>query len=657
MIRLKACYDSREFEEKYTYTGNDLGAICTREGSSFVLWSPSADCVSLNFYHSGEDSVPFKTVAMGEGSCGTWVYQTKENLHGTYYDYDLLMGDTHIISQDPYARACGINGQKSMAVCLEMTNPPGFLGDKAPARPVENIIYELHVKEFSWDPSGGFPEAFRGKYKAFTCEHTTLNGDGIHPTGIDYLKKLGVTHIQIMPAFDFASVDESGSEEQFNWGYDPFGYNVPEGSYATDAHDGAVRIREFKEMVHSLHRNGFRVIMDVVYNHTYSLDSPLQKTMPWYYYRCANDGNPSNGSACGNDIASERSMCAKYIIDSVLYWAREYHIDGFRFDLMGLLDVALMNNIRLALDKTFGAGEKLVFGEPWAATDTAMREGSIPALKKNAGLLDKNVGIFCDNTRDVIKGHVFDGNEPGFVNGKEGLEQDILMSARAWCQSKNVPVLAPSQIISYVSAHDNWTLWDKLVLTFPKKETEAIKRAYRLCAGIYMTCQGSLFMLSGEEFYRTKGGLENSYNAPIAINRLDWGQTLKHKPLVDYYQGLIALRKHLPGLCDKSPKAFRRFQKTFIRPQACGYLLDNRPEPDQKAAVSPWPLICVIYNGSLKPLHLSLPDGVPGGTWELLADGNDSFLWKGRHAINQRNVTAAPSSILIIGQRGESSKE
>lgn len=651
MTRLKALYDSREFEEKYTYTKDDLGAVCTREGSRFVLWSPAASRVWLNLYHSGEDEFPFETIAMEPGEHGTWIWQTKKNLHGTYYDYDLFIDDTHSISPDPYARSSGINGQKSMAVCLEMTDPAGFSGDRPPARPVENVIYELHIKEFSWDPCGGFPEGCRGKYKAFTCEHTTLNGDGRHPTGIDYLKKLGVTHVQLMPAFDFATVDEAGGDDQFNWGYDPFGYNVPEGSYATDARDGAVRIREFKEMVQSLHKNGFRVIMDVVYNHTDSLDSPLQKTMPWYYYRCSADGILSNGSACGNDVASERSMCSKYILDSVRYWAKEYHIDGFRFDLMGLLDVKLMNRIRSALDADFGAGEKLVFGEPWAATSTAMREGSVPALKANAGMLDKNVGIFCDNTRDAIKGHVFEGNEPGFVNGMEGLEEDILMSARAWCQTGEVPVKAPSQIISYVSAHDNWTLYDKLALTFSKKDTQAIDRAYRLAAGIYMTCQGSLFMLSGEEFARTKNGLENSYNAPIKINRLDWKRAWENAGLVDYYRGLIALRKHLPGLCDKSEQAYKRFKKTFTKPLACGYVLDNRAGAWQKI-VTPWSYVCVIYNAGAKALSMSIPKPEGNcGPWELLANGSDSFLWQRPQELSQDNVAVAPSSILILGTR------
>lgn len=321
---------------------------------------------------------------------------------------------------------------------------------------------------------------------------------------------------------------------------------MPQGSYSTDAVHGEVRIRELKELIQSLHEQGFRVIMDVVYNHTYSLDSNLQKTVPWYYYRQNEDGTPSNGSACGNDVASERPMCGKYILDSVLYWAEEYHMDGFRFDLMGLLDVGLMNRIQEELDKRYGVGEKVIYGEPWAADVTPINEGSIQALKSNIQLLNKNIGIFCDSTRDAVKGHVFEEEIPGFVNGGENLEENILNSVSAWCDENNdFQAQAPSQILSYVSAHDNLTLWDKLVKTIP---TGDLLRANKLAAAIYFTCQGRIFLLSGEEFARTKEGLENSYNASIEINRIDWNRAYERTDLREYYKGLIALRKQLPAL-------------------------------------------------------------------------------------------------------------
>lgn len=526
-----------------------------------------------------------------------------------------------------------------MAVDLGRTDPDGWNTDDRPKKAAETVIYELHIGEFSWDRSGGFSEEYRGKYKAFTEEYTTLFSDGVHPTGIDYLKELGVTHVQLMPAYDYGSVDES-REGGFNWGYDPENHNVPEGSYATDAYHGEVRIREFKEMVQSLHKNGFRVIMDVVYNHMYSTDCHLNKTAPWYYFRTKENGAVSNGSACGNDLASERAMCANYILDSVLYWAKEYHIDGFRFDLMGLLDVGLMNRIRAELDRRYGKGEILLFGEPWAADETAMEGGALPALKKNAGKLDVNVGMFCDDTRDAIKGDVFLEKVCGFVNGGAGFEEAVLHSVRAWCTEDGEAVAkAPSQIITYVSAHDNWTLWDKLAKTITDEKTRI--RANKLAAAIYMTCQGRLFFLSGEEFARTKNGLGNTYNAPIELNRLDWQRAYAYEELRTYYQGLIALRKQLPGLCDKSESAGKRIYGTWTKAGVAGFFADNRSETKH----SRWAELCVIYNSTDTAVRRELPEG----NWELLLDGENSFLW--REGIGVTAAEAAPFCAVVLGKR------
>ena len=456
--------------------------------------------------------------------------------------------------------------------------------------------------------------------KAFTCENTTLEGEGRFPTGISYLKKLGVNYVQIMPMYDYGSVDESGEIPGFNWGYDPVNYNVPEGSYSTDPYHGEVRIKELKEMVQSLHKNGFRVIMDVVYNHTYSLESWFQKTAPWYFYRVWEDGSISNGSACGNDVASERTMCAKYILESVLYWTEEYHIDGFRFDLMGMLDVKLMNQIRRELDARYGKGEKLVFGEPWRAEKTAMEGEALPADKEHIGLLDEQIGMFSDDTRDAIKGSVLEADE-------------------------TLEVKAPSQIITYVSAHDNHTLWDKLSETTENKKQR--QKEYRLAAGIYLTCQGTPFFLSGEEFARTKGGRDNTYNASIDINRLNWKQAEKEQELIEYYRGMIGLRKQLPGLCDKSAEAKERIQTLQKRPGCVGFLVDNRAN-DKEATKqqNDWEKLCIIYNANQKSENIHLSEG----TWEILADGEDSYRWKMSVEI-AREAVASPVSILILGQR------
>lgn len=635
---LKRLYNTSEFKEKYIDTERKQGVACTEEGTSFLLWSPLSEKAELRFYKEGEGGVSFFQTEMKKEEKGMWSYETAENLHGVYYDFRTMTEGEETVFGDPYAKACGMNGKRSMAVDLKETDPEGWMEDRRPEKQEETVIYELHIKEFSWDEAGGFSKENRGKYLAFTEEHTTLNKDGVHPTGLDYLKKLGITHVQIMPAYDYGSVDEK-NEEEFNWGYDPVNYNVPEGSYSSDPKHGEVRIREFKEMVQALHRNGFRVIMDVVYNHMYDLDSNLNKAVPWYYFRTYENGGISNGSACGNDMASEREMCAQYILDSVLYWAEEYHIDGFRFDLMGLLDTKLMNRIRRALDEKYGRGEILLFGEPWAADDTASEGKVVMALKKNVSQLAKYVGMFCDDTRDAIKGHVFEGEIPGFVNGAENMEEKILNSVKAWC-TKDTGIKAPSQVITYVSAHDNWTLWDKLAITTPDEERRMMEN--KLAAAIYMTCQGHLFMLSGEEFARTKDGHENTYNSPISLNRLDWKRAYKYEELSTFYEGLIALRKQLPGLCDKSETAGKRIYGYWKKPGAVGFFVENKKEGEHTL----WDTLYIIYNATEEEVETALPKG----EWEVLLNEEDSFSWKKQKKAEK--ATAAPLSALVLGRRG-----
>ncbi len=639
-VELKKYYSSRAFLKNFVYDGNDLGVECNEDKTIFRLWSPEAEGIILNLYHAGNGEKAYRQIPMEAREKGVWSWETDEELHGVYYDYLITRDGEKVLTADPYAKACGVNGLRSMAVNLKKTDPEGWEKDQSPEEGEERIVYELHVKEFSWDKSGGFPEEYRGKYKAFTCKHTTLNNDGIHPTGLDYLKELGVTHIQIMPMYDYGSVDEDGDGTEFNWGYDPVNYNVPEGSYATDAKHGEVRIKEMKEMIQSIHEAGFGVIMDVVYNHTYSLDSWLQKTLPWYFYRVFPDGTISNGSACGNDVASERAMCGKYILDSVLYWAKEYHIDGFRFDLMGLLDVDLMNRIRKELDLQYGKGKKIIYGEPWAATKTAVEGRKKLAKKNNIGLLDENVGAFCDSTRDGIKGSALKPKKAGFINGAQKKEDEMLASVMAWCANpyqargwKNVK--APSQIVTYVSAHDNHTLWDKLKETVPEEEC---MRLNKMAAAVYMTCQGTLFFLSGEEFARTKDGLDNTFNASISLNCLKWEQAWQNHELVHYYQGLIALRKKISGLCDKSEDSDKKITDIWKEKQIVGFTVNN----DEGCL---WSQVKVIYNASKKAFLCDLD-----GNWELLCDGNDSWCFeKEIHVDGQVEVSA--QSVVILGRK------
>ncbi len=632
-------FGGKAFAKRFHYDGDDLGARLWENGTVFKLWAPTAERVTLRLYASGHTGDAWHTAELTRGDRGVWSWQTAERLDGVYYDYEVTAGRVSRRTADPYARAAGQNGWRSMVIDLAATDPTGWADDRAPARQAEDIIYEVHVREFSWAESGGFPAAVRGKYGAFCETDTTLFAGGSQPTGIAYLRRLGVTHIQLMPVYDFGSVNEAKPDEGFNWGYDPVNYNVPEGSYASDPTDGAVRVRELKALVQSLHRQGFRVIMDVVYNHTYSRDSWLDRTVPDYYYRAWEDGTPSNGSGCGNDLASERSMCAKYILDSVLYWAEEYHMDGFRFDLMGLLDAALMERIRAALDARYGAGEKLVFGEPWAAGRTANRHRTHLANQKYLKKLSPEIGAFSDGVRDAIKGSVMEAGKAGFVNGAQGQEHRIIQSVTAWCGSR---FRAPSQSITYVSSHDDLTLWDKLVYTLDPKlqydtPTPRVLRANRLAAAICLTCQGRLFLLSGEEFGRTKHGDGNSYRAPIEENRLDWARAWEYQALVDYYRGLIALRKQLPALCDKRETAGARLLcAEVVRPRCVRLLLDNTG--------GAWDTLCLVYNASAHPVP------VEGTGWEVLADGEDSFLWQ--TPTPEAHPVAQPASALILGRRG-----
>lgn len=646
---LKDYYNSKEFENLYNYDG-ELGAVTDKNGTSVKLWSPLADKVKIRFYDKGNGSEALRACEMEKTDNGVWLYETENYLHGVYYDFFLSFGEKEAVSADPYAKACGVNGERSMIVDLLKTNPKNWENDKAPAKEVEDVIYELHVREFSYDEAGGFPREVRGKYKAFSCEGTTLYGKGEIPTGLDYIKSLGVDYIEIMPAFDYASVDETGKKEEFNWGYDPLNYNVPEGSYSTNPYDGEVRIREFKEMVQAIHNNGMRVIMDVVYNHTFDLNSVFEKTVPGYYYRFDKNGEISDGSACGNDIASEMPMMGKYILESVLYWAKEYHIDGFRFDLMGLLDIKLMNKIRAALDAEYGKGEKLMFGEPWRARETMMEKEALPADKKSVKELDENIGIFSDDIRDSIKGPVFYEKKGGFVNGDSGYTEKIAAGLTAWIGKerdknkelfKEVPeIKAASQVISYVSCHDNHTLWDKLVLTTEGEELRL--KQYRLAAAIYMCCQGRIFIYSGEEFLRTKGGIENSYNMSIDINKLDWNLIEKNRETVSYYRRLIAVRKMFSGLTDKRKNAYKNVE---IIKKEKGFIAAEITAPETVKRGYEGGLI--IFNADTKVKEINLGDG----KYDVLVDTGADFTKDGMKKTMEGKISVPPVHAYILGRQ------
>lgn len=606
----KQMFESREFEEKYTYAGNDLGAVYEKEKTTFKVWAPTAEKVMLHLYTAGSTGEAGEKellqVEMKKREQGIYEKQVKGDLHGVYYTFSVTVDGETRETGDIYAKAAGVNGKRSMVVDLEKTNPKGWEEDTHVFHPLGKIwVWEVHIGDFSNDPASGVREEYRGKYLAFT-ENTTLNQDGVHPTCVNYLKELGITHVHLLPSFDYGSVDESKCDT-FNWGYDPVNYNVPEGSYATDAFHGEVRIREFKEMVAALHKAGISVVMDVVYNHTHSLDSFFNATVPYYYYRTWEDGTYSDGSACGNDTASDRAMFRKYMMDSVLHWVQEYHVDGFRFDLMGLHDTQTMNEIRKALNELEDGEQIFLYGEPWSAGPSALKESESFATKEAMKKLAEGIAVFNDDTRDAVKGPYDKLEVPGFVNGKKGLEEKIKRGIQGLFDEKEkVQPVSPAQLLNYVSAHDNSTLWDKLVDSVKKDQDyetrhEDLLAMNKLAAAIVQFSAGIPFMQAGEEAGRTKQGEDNSYNLSKELNRLDWNRMYKFQDLISYYKGLHEVRNQFSGFYDLSEKARTRQHFYENLPEGIiAYEMEGIRGTDQ------WEKVVVIFHASQEPTEFVL---------------------------------------------------
>ena len=640
----KTLFENVPFHRENYYTG-PLGPDYTPGGTCLRLWAPTAEAVTVTLYHKGDGGVVLGTEPLVRGAHGVWSVWLPGEQHGHYYTFAVTVDGITRETGDPYARAAGVNGVRSMIVDLARTAPSGWERDVRPTiPPAQRAVWEVSVRDFSQDTASGVRPAWRGKYMAFTQQGTTLHGDGIHPTCLNYLKRLGVKYVQLMPIFDFGSVDEAKPLlRQYNWGYDPTNFNVPEGSYSTDPTRGEVRIRECREMIAALHAAGIGVVMDVVYNHTYRTENPLNNTVPYYFFRQNPDGSFSNGSGCGNEFASERPMARRYLIDSILYWAKAYHIDGFRFDLMGLYDAESINAVRAALDSLPGGRDILLYGEPWQGGASQLHR--YEANKANLAMLNERVGIFCDDTRDAIKGGCFDAREPGYVEGKPGSFWDIGAAVAAWCRSDRLPPHAPSQIVSYVSAHDNFTLWDKLLCVryekpeFTARDTVALAQN-RLAAGIYLTSFGLPFMQAGEEFARTKKGVGNSYRSSPALNRLDWNRAEQYHALVDYYRGLLALRAAFPRLGSTDRHAPEALQFFALEQPLVGWTL-----PAVWGDGAAWSALCVFYN----PTETACTIPLPAGQWKLLSDGTSSSLWRGPSRIFTGNAPLAPYSATIFG--------
>lgn len=637
--------------DKSAYSGNDLGASYSKKATTFKVWSPNAASVRVNIFEHGSDnegdagSIMSRAMSLDK-TTGVWSVTINGDLLNKYYTYSVTHGKTTKETADVYAKACGVNGQRSMVVDLGTTNPDGWENDKhvLVQNQTDASVWEISVADFSSSESSGVSEANRGKYLAFTEEGTTVNGvQGASSTCVDYLKKLGVKYVQIMPFYDFGSVDESKNVmDQYNWGYDPVNYNCPEGSYSTNPKKGEVRIKECKQMIQALHNAGIGVIMDVVYNHTYTSDSWLQRTVPNYYYRMNNDGTFSNGSGCSNDTASEHLMFRKYMIDSVTYWASEYHIDGFRFDLMGLHDVTTMNSIRTALDNLYadGSGSQiLMYGEAWDMA-TNCDEGTVLASQKNLKQLSDRIGAFDDTIRDAIKGST-GGTDGAFV--QEGSRRANLKTGIAG-QSDTTTGWAnvPSQCVTYASCHDNLCLYDKLVGSVYgadgkyRKRYEDLVAMNKLSAAIVITSQGIPFSLGGEEFCRSKDGDENSYASSRKENMLDWENVDLYSDVIEYYRGLYKIRDAFAAFSDSTAATANSLTYLSDVPKGVmGYTINNTES-------GKWSQMCVIFNGSDSAQNVTAK-----GDWVVLADNKTAGLRNIKNVTNSVKVEAHSAVIMV----------
>ena len=637
--------------DKSAYSGNDLGASYSKKATTFKVWSPNAASVRVNIFEHGSDnegdagSIMSRAMSLDK-TTGVWSVTINGDLLNKYYTYSVTHGKTTKETADVYAKACGVNGQRSMVVDLSTTNPDGWENDKhvLVQNQTDASVWEISVADFSSSESSGVSEANRGKYLAFTEEGTTVNGvQGASSTCVDYLKKLGVKYVQIMPFYDFGSVDESKNiMDQYNWGYDPVNYNCPEGSYSTNPKKGEVRIKECKQMIQALHNAGIGVIMDVVYNHTYTSDSWLQRTVPNYYYRMNNDGTFSNGSGCSNDTASEHLMFRKYMIDSVTYWASEYHIDGFRFDLMGLHDVTTMNSIRTALDNLYadGSGSQiLMYGEAWDMA-TNCDEGTVLASQKNLKQLSDRIGAFDDTIRDAIKGST-GGTDGAFVqegSRRANLKTGIAGQSDTTTGWANVPL----QCVTYASCHDNLCLYDKLVGSVYgadgkyRKRYEDLVAMNKLSAAIVITSQGIPFSLGGEEFCRSKDGDENSYASSRKENMLDWENVDLYSDVIEYYRGLYKIRDAFAAFSDSTAATANSLTYLSDVPKGVmGYTINNTES-------GKWSQMCVIFNGSDSAQNVTAK-----GDWVVLADNKTAGLRNIKNVTNSVKVEAHSAVIMV----------
>lgn len=635
-------YSTEEFEENYTYEGRDLGARWSPEQTVFRLWAPEADGVWLNLYREGADTPSYREEKLEKSEKGTWVVAVSGNLNGQYYTYTVVRGKNRVETADPYAVASGVNGLRSMVLDMKSLNPEGWENDENPNRYLdwgEIIICEAHIRDISVSPDSGIH--FRGKFKGLT-ETGTRTPDG-DKTGLDYLKALGITHLHLLPVVDFGSVDERKKEPGYNWGYDPLQYNIPEGSYATDAFHGEVRVREFKEMVQTLHKNGISVVLDVVYNHVYDAAAfSMNRAVPGYFSRIDENGVYSNGSGCGNDTASERSMVKRYIVDSILFWMKEYHVDGFRFDLAGLLDTEVIGAI-VARSRALRP-DILLYGEGWDMPTNVTKPGYRLATQSHAAELS-GFAFFNDSMRDSLKGRNALDEEKGYICGAKHQMDAVrsnMMGAPFWSPE-------PKSVVQYVSCHDDLTLYDKICIASKTEDTRLLLKYNLLAAAVLFASSGIVFFPLGEEMLRSKRMpdgtvVSNSYNAPDEVNAIAWGRQKEKEVQTarDYYRGLIALRKEHPALREQN-RGFlyksREFKGVFGQ-EVIYLLIDGTRIPDE-----PTEKIAVIINPEEKPADITLPDS----GWNVYVEGVKAGTDVIRR-ISGRQVQIEPMSAMYLFQ-------
>ncbi len=664
---------AQALDKEFAYDGDDLGCTYTAEKTTFKLWAPTSSEVIVNLYATGSDeeegAAELGSHAMAKVEedgkwTGVWSVTVEGDLKNVYYTYTstnmtlVTEKENTATFVDPYAKATGVNGDRAMVVDLDSTDPEGWDKDAHiyVNEQTDAIIWEVVVRDFSASETSGVSEANRGKYLAFTEKGTTVNGEGLIPTCVDYLKELGITHVQINPFYDFATVNEAQDlANQYNWGYDPENYNVPEGSYSSNPYDGNVRINECKQMIQALHEAGIGVIMDVVYNHTYFTDtSNFQLAVPNYYYRFNETGGWSNASGCANDTASERAMYRKFMIDSCRYWAEEYHVDGFRFDLMGIHDVETMNLIREDLDKI--DSRIIMYGEGWSAASsvfdktTCTGEKTVSSSQKNANLLSERVGLFNDEIRDGIKGNVFSDAGTGYVQGAKACYSNIAYGIRANSVGKGSTwsAMAPSQCVTYASCHDNHALYDRLVTSVYGFDAEYRQRysdlidMNKMAGAIVTTSQGICFFLAGEEMARTKDGDTNSYNAPVEENMIDWELVVSNADLVSYYRGLMDIRKSFAPFTAGT----KDYATSYKFNDSLNSMLDTLAYTVENDTEGEWKKVAVLLNSSnTETKEITLADDSVT-EWVVIADNTSAGL-DAIYEVKGSTFTVAPSTAVI----------